>query len=107
MGSAMIAISMAYAPSASEQWYHEMQVPQGTTVYSALQMAGWLDKDEALSVWCQQNYGQPIIHKDWRVGVCSQKQPLDYQLDADDRLEVYRPLSVDPMRKRKKRATSV
>jgi len=38
--------------------------------------------------------------------VFSQKKLLSYVLKAHDRIEIYRPLTIDPMRKRKKRAVS-
>ena len=103
----MIAISLAYAPSDTQQWYQEIEVPQGSSIFSALQLSGWLEKDAELNQWCQQHQHVAVVDKrDWRVGVFSQKQPLGYILAASDRIEVYRPLTIDPMSKRKKRAAS-
>lgn len=107
MSDAMIAISLAYAPSSGEHWYQEMKVPKGSNIYAALQLSGWLQKDEPLSQWCHQHRQTSAVdNRSWRVGIFSQKQPLTYILSASDRIEIYRPLSIDPMSKRKKRAGS-
>lgn len=103
-----INISLAYAPSIEQQWYQELQIPQGSSILTALQLSGWLQKDEDLAQWCQQHQSTAEVdNRHWRVGVFSQKQPLTYLLNAKDRVEIYRPLNIDPMSKRKKRATSL
>ncbi|WP_230659465.1 RnfH family protein [Psychrobacter sp. I-STPA10] len=105
MNEVMIGISLAYAPSSTEQWYLEIEVPRGSSIFMALQLSGWLQKDRELAQWCQQHQDAVMVDKkDWRVGVFSQKQPLSYELAASDRIEIYRPLHIDPMNKRKKRA---
>ena len=107
MSDIMIAISLAYAPSNTQQWYQEIEVPKGSSIFTALQLSGWLQKDTVLAQWCQQHKSVEVVNKrDWRVGVFSQKQPLSHILSPSDRIEIYRPLTVDPMSKRKKRAAS-
>ena len=102
---ATLQISLAYAPSAERQYYEQLTVVVGTTIYEALKLAGWLERFEDLAQWCEQVL---IIEtptaKDWHIGIYSQKQPLNYELKAHDRIEIYRSLSLDPMSKRKKRA---
>ncbi len=106
----MINISLAYALDDSKQDYQELQVVNNTNIYQALQMAGWLDKYEDLAIWCEQikNSEQSLATKPnarlWRVGIYSQKKPLNYILQANDRIEIYRPLKFEPMSRRKKRA---
>lgn len=39
-------------------------------------------------------------HKAWFVGIFSQKKPLDHPLKDGDRVEIYRPLTLDPMNSR-------
>ena len=108
MNDSLIAVSLAYAPTAEEQWYQEIQVPKNSTIMTALQMSGWLQKDEALAQWCEQHQNTLLVDKrEWRVGIFSQKQPLSYVLCSNDRIEIYRTLSVDPMNKRRKRASSI
>ena len=101
-----IPISLAYAPTPESNLYVETQVVAGTSLLQALQHVGWLEEYPELQQWCEayKNNAQ-IENKDWRVGVYSQKKPLSYVLQAHDRVEVYRPLTIDPMRKRHKRAT--
>ncbi|PNK61917.1 RnfH family protein [Psychrobacter sp. FDAARGOS_221] len=100
-----LPISLAYAPSANEQLYLEMQVAPGTQLYQALQQSGWLEQYPELQQWCAaQRDATEINNKQWFVGVFSQKKLLSYPLQAHDRIEVYRPLTIDPMRKRKRRA---
>ncbi len=106
----MITISLAYALDNGKQDYQELQATENTTIYQALQLAGWLDKYADLADWCEQinNSEQSLATKPntrlWRVGIYSQKKPLNYSLQANDRIEIYRPLKFEPMSRRKKRA---
>lgn len=100
-----LPISLAYAPSATQSLYLEMEVTEGTTLLQALQQSGWLQQYPDLQQWCDEHaQDEQINNKTWAVGVFSQKKLLSYVLQAHDRIEIYRPLTIDPMRKRKKRA---
>lgn len=102
-----LPISLAYAPSATDSDYLEIEVVEGTTLLQSLQQAGWLQKYPLLKQWCDEHAeAKQINNKSWYVGVFSQKKLLSYVLKAHDRIEIYRPLTIDPMRKRKKRAVS-
>lgn len=104
-GQAGLPISLAYAPSATQSLYLEMEVAEGTTLLQALQQSGWLQQYPDLQQWCDEHaQDEQINNKTWAVGVFSQKKLLSYVLQAHDRIEIYRPLTIDPMRKRKKRA---
>lgn len=104
-GQAGLPISLAYAPSATQSLYLEMEVAEGTTLLEALQQPGWLQQYPDLQQWCDEHaQDEQINNKTWAVGVFSQKKLLSYVLQAHDRIEIYRPLTIDPMRKRKKRA---
>lgn len=104
-GQAGLPISLAYAPSATQSLYLEMDVAEGTTLLQALQQSGWLQQYPDLQQWCDEHaQDEQINNKTWAVGVFSQKKLLSYVLQAHDRIEIYRPLTIDPMRKRKKRA---
>ncbi len=106
----MINISLAYALNESKQDYQELQIANNSTIYQALQMVGWLDKYPELATWCEQinNSKQSLATKPnarlWRVGIYSQKKPLNHILQANDRIEIYHPLRFEPMSRRKKRA---
>jgi hypothetical protein len=100
-----ITISLAYAPTAEQQYYEQRQVAVGTTLYQALALAGWLERFPLLAHWCKQvEASETPTAKLWHVGVYSHKQPLNYVLKGQDRIEVYRTLQLDPMGKRKNRA---
>lgn len=117
----MINISLAYAPSPNheeaqidpdylKQQYIEIEVPLGTTIYQAIESLGWLQRYSELYNWCEQiksgnnNLSTKPNSRQWYVGVYSQKKPLDYILKNNDRVEIYRSLISDPMKRRKKRA---
>jgi|26BtaG_2_1085354.scaffolds.fasta_scaffold00990_8 hypothetical protein len=102
---AEIAITLAYAPTAEQQYYEHLQVAAGTTLYEALVLAGWLQRFPLLAAWCEAVHTiETPTAKIWHVGIYSHKQPLNYVLKAQDRIEVYRTLKLDPMGKRKNRA---
>ena len=96
---------LAYAKTATEQHYKALQVAEGTTIYAALQQAGWLMQFTDLALWCEQTLDIKVpTAKRGRVGVYAQKQPLNYILQPFDRVEVYRSLSADPMSQRKNKS---
>ena len=103
--NSLMTVYLAYAEDGVRQHYLTAQVSQGTTLYEALAQVGWLKQFEELATWCEQvvNTTTPTA-KRWHVGVYAQKQPLNYQLQAFDRVEVYRSLSADPMSQRKNKS---
>ncbi|MGM8885926.1 RnfH family protein [Psychrobacter sp. 1U2] len=103
----MITVYLAYAETAQRQHYKSLAVKIGTTLYEALAQAGWLSQFEGLAVWCEQMADVEVPKaKLWHVGVYAQKQPLSYQLQASDRIEVYRSLNADPMSQRKSKSVA-
>ena len=100
--TAMITVYLAYAEDEQKQHYLTLQVSDGTTLYAALKQAGWLTQFKELAMWCDEMAEVAVpIAKRWHVGIYAQKQPLSYQLQPFDRVEVYRSLSADPMSQRK------
>ncbi|MBE9577988.1 MULTISPECIES: RnfH family protein [Moraxella] len=99
---AILRISLAYADK-DNQYYQELEVPTHTTIYQALQSSGWLDLPHLaeFALWCHANREHEPNHKAWYVGIYSQKKRLDTVLSDGDRIEIYRPLSYDPMSRRK------
>jgi len=85
----MITIEVAYALP-EQQWLLEEKVPAGTTVGEALEKS--------------------LIHeyvpdlKIERVGIWSKPVKMDQVLQEGDRIEIYRPLLVDPKARRRKEA---
>ena len=102
---AMITVYLAYAEDEKQQHYLTLQVVDGTTLYAALEQAGWLIQFDDLAIWCAEMSEVTVpIAKRWHVGIYAQKQPLSYQLQPFDRIEVYRSLSADPMSQRKSKS---
>lgn len=105
--SNLITVYLAYAEAAQRQHYLTLQVGNDATLYEALSQAGWLVQFTDLGRWCEQ-----VVHieapaaKLWHVGIYAQKQPLSYQLQPFDRIEVYRSLSADPMSQRKSKVSA-
>ncbi len=101
----LMTVYLAYAEDAKRQHYLTLQVVNGTTLYEALNQAGWLTQFDNLARWCNEviEVAAPTA-KRWHVGIYAQKQPLSYQLQPLDRIEVYRSLSADPMSQRKNKS---
>lgn len=101
----LMTVYLAYAEDAQRQHYLALQVSDGTSLYEALRTAGWLTKFPELARWCKEvaDITTPTA-KRWHVGIYAQKQPLSYQLQPFDRIEVYRSLSADPMSQRKSKS---
>lgn len=103
--SAFMTVYLAYAEEAQRQHYLTLSVAEGTTLYEALAQAGWLMQFPALATWCEEaEHVTAPAAKRWHVGIYAQKQPLNYQLQPFDRIEVYRSLSADPMSQRKSKS---
>ena len=103
--SIMITVYLAYAEDAQSQHYLTLSVADDTTLYAALKQAGWLIQFEGLAKWCDEVIDVAVpTAKRWHVGIYAQKQPLNYQLQPFDRIEVYRSLSADPMSQRKSKS---
>ncbi|UNU73684.1 RnfH family protein [Moraxella nasovis] len=99
-----IQVALAYAePADSKQHYEEFWVDQGSTIYELLQLSGWLSLEVLanFAIWCRNHAYDSPNHRAWYVGVYSEKKRLDDVLKAGDRVEIYRPLSYDPMTRRK------
>ena len=89
-----ITIEVAYALP-GQQYLRELQVPIGTTLLQAIEQSGLLE--ERL---------KPKIEIDLlseRVGVFGVKKPTHYVLCDGDRIEIYRPLTIDPKLARRQR----
>ena len=71
-----------------------LTLPEGSTVSEALKVAS---TDTELS------QALASIPKPWAVGIWNKKAPLSRVLQTGDRLEFYRPLTVDPKVARRER----
>lgn len=88
---ARIAVTVVYSAKPRTVAERLLLLPQGCTVAQALQASGWLDGADRDGLAAT---GQ---------GVWGRKVPLTHVLKDQDRLEIYRPLTVDPKVARRER----
>lgn len=90
MGGKMINIRVAYAkPNEQVEW--PLQVEENCTVALAIKRSGILERFSEIPF--------PYI----QVGIYGKKIALDCGLCDGDRIEIYRPLLIDPKRARLQR----
>ena len=87
----MITVEVVYALP-DDQRLITLEVPVRTTVREAIRRSGLLDDFPALDP------------AESGVGIFSQPVDLDAALSDGDRVEIYRPLQVDPKAQRRARA---
>lgn len=88
---AQIAVTVVYSAKPRTVAERVLMLPKGCTVAQALQACGWLDAADQDGL---STAGQ---------GVWGRKVPLTHVLQDQDRLEIYRPLTVDPKVARRER----
>ncbi|MDX2350566.1 MAG: RnfH family protein [Porticoccus sp.] len=96
--SELITVEVAYALPHRQQLI-ELEVPQGTTAFEAVQQSGIVGQfpDIDLETAKMGIFGQAL-------GTKGLKLPKEHVLEMKDRVEIYRPLIVDPKEVRKRRA---
>ncbi|MCZ8251237.1 MAG: RnfH family protein [Hylemonella sp.] len=82
-------ITLAFAPSARHVDELVLELPAGTTVRQALVASGWIER-----------YPETATAP---LGVWGRKAGPEQLLRAGDRVEIYRPLRVDPKVARRER----
>lgn len=87
-----ISVTLAYAASAQKQFLREVIVDQGSTILDVINASG------ICKIYPEINLD---INK---VGIANVVQSLETIVNANDRVEIYRPLIFDPMSARKLRA---
>jgi uncharacterized protein len=88
--STMLSVEVCYALP-SGQALIAVKLPEGATVQQALDASGILKRFPQINL------------TDQKVGVFGKVKPLDAVLDDHDRVEIYRPLIVDPKAARQRR----
>lgn len=88
---AMLDIEVAYSPAPRQVDRVALTLPAGSTVAQALQASGLLAR-HGLS-----------LDATLSVGVWMKARPLDTELRPNDRVEIWRPLTVDPKEARRQR----
>ena len=94
----LITVEVAYALPHRQQLI-ELQVPQGTTAFEAVQQSGIVGQFPEIDLESVKMgiFGQAL-------GTKGLKLPKEHVLEMKDRVEIYRPLIVDPKEVRKRRA---
>lgn len=91
VSDALLQLSVVYAPKAREWVEVKLLLPSPCTVLHALQQSGLL-----------QQFPE-IDHHHALLGVWGRRVKLDHPLRDLDRIEIYRPLRVDPKVARRER----
>ena len=94
MDRADIMVSVAYSPLAGQLDVLELRLPAGATVAMALHRSGLLDRYPGIDL------------TQHAMGVWGKLRSLDDTLRDADRVELYRPLQVDPKEARRLRYKS-
>lgn len=96
--TAMIDVEVAYATPA-KQLIIPLSVPVGTTAYEAVLLSGIQNEFEGIS---PDKDPMGIFSK--LLDGKTRPTPRQYVLQSRDRVEIYRPLLIDPKQARLKRA---
>jgi putative ubiquitin-RnfH superfamily antitoxin RatB of RatAB toxin-antitoxin module len=86
----MVDIELVYVPLNQKAIYLSLSLPVGATVDDAIKQSGWLQTHPEIINYSIGIFGTPV--------------PLTRALKARDRIEIYRPLLIDPKEKRRERA---
>lgn len=84
-------IEVVFSPAAGQVDRTELELPEGSTLRRAVQASGLLQRHPQLD-------GPEIC-----TGIWGRRQPPETRLRERDRVEVYRPLTVDPKEARRQR----
>jgi uncharacterized protein len=86
-----IAITVAYATPA-KQFELELEVSAHANIAMAIRASGILEQ-------CDE-----LVLEELEIGIYAKKKALDWPVQAGDRIEIYRPLIIDPKKARRARA---
>lgn len=86
-----IRVSVVYSPAARKVFEYQVSLAPGASVMQALQASGIQDAFPELDL------------QSAAIGVWGKKSALDQKLREGDRVELYRPLQVDPKVARRER----
>lgn len=88
-GTPRLAIEVVYSPAAGQVDHVELALPPGATVHDAVLASGVLERHPSAA--------------DAELGVWGRLAPAQQPLRDRDRVELYRPLTVDPKEARRLR----
>ena len=84
-------VEVCFSPAPGVVDHAEVEVPEGATLAQAIEASGVLQRHPQLA-------SAPLD-----AGVWGRRLPPQTVLQAQDRVELYRPLTVDPMEARRRR----
>jgi putative ubiquitin-RnfH superfamily antitoxin RatB of RatAB toxin-antitoxin module len=90
----VLHVTLVYSPAPREVKQHELQVTKGTTVAQAIEQSGLLNECPDINLRDSTAF---------LVGIWGRKTTLNHVLRDLDRIEIYRPLLVDPKVARRER----
>ena len=83
-------IGIAYAEPDQQVWI-KLEIPQGSTLLEAVHRSGILNRFPQLDL------------KQQKVGIFGKLVKLDTPLREGDRVEIYRPITVDPAKVKRRK----
>ncbi len=89
---ATIRVAVAWSPKAGQAFERAVELPAGATALDAIRAAGVLEGTAGIDISTQA------------VGIWGRVAALDRVLAAGDRVEIYRPLTINPKEARRRRA---
>lgn len=90
-GNALLAVNLVFSPASRQVRLWVLALAPGSTVYQALDAGGvFLEFPDLLAMRL-------------KIGIWGRKVGLDHLLIDKDRIEIYRPLRVDPQAARRER----
>lgn len=104
----MIGVSFLYVHDDGQVFAKSLPLAQNTDLKTAILATDWLTLPEfsTIKIWLDGIKDDTLpSQKAWYIGVWSVKKPLNYLLQDGDRVEFYRPLSDDPMKKRQSKVS--
>lgn len=79
----MIQVGIAYATSIQQVWYY-VDMPEGATAIEAIKASGILNQFPEINLDAQ------------KIGIFGNIIEPNYLIEEGDRVEIYRPITIDP-----------
>lgn len=89
----MVNVELIYIKENKDVVQMELSLEPGSTLADALQKSAWMERYPEIT--------------SLSYGIFSRPKSLNTVLNSGDRVEIYRPLLVDPKEKRRQRALNV
>ena len=90
----VLHVTLVYSPTPRQVKQHELRLTKGSTVAQAIEQSGLLNECPEINLRDQTAF---------IVGIWGRKTTLNHVLRDLDRVEIYRPLLVDPKVARRER----